>query len=67
MIVNPQLDQHGYNTLNLRTKAFKHHNEWEASEKISDIYRKKYKKGKAILHVYPTLNMTEKDPILEGD
>ena len=31
VIVNPLLDQHGYDTPHLRTKAVKHHNEWKAS------------------------------------
>ena len=48
VIVNPQFDQHGYDTPHLRTKAVKHHNEWEASGKLIDIYRKKHKKGNAI-------------------
>ena len=37
VIVNPQLDQHGYNTPHMRTKAVKHHNEWEASGTLIDI------------------------------
>ena len=54
VIVNPQLDQHGYDTPHLRTKAFKHHNDWEASGTLIDIYRKKHKKGNAITYVPDT-------------
>ena len=35
--VNPLLDQHGYKTPHQRTKAVKHHNEWEASGTLIDI------------------------------
>ena len=45
VIVNPLLDQYGYENQHQRTKAVKHHNEWEASGTLIDIYRKKHNKG----------------------
>ena len=66
VIVNHQLDQHGYDTPHLRTKAVKHHNEWEASGTLIDIYRKKHKKA-MLSPMSLTLSTTEKIPNLAED
>ena len=48
VIVNPRLDQYGYVNQHQRTKAVKHHTDWDNTGTLIDIYRKKHKKGNAI-------------------
>ena len=54
VIVNENLDQFGYENNHHRTKAVQVHTDWEKSGTLIDIYRKKFKNGKAITYVPDT-------------
>ena len=52
--MNPQLDQYGYVNQHQRTKAVKHHTDWDDTGTLIDIYRKKHKNGTDITYVPDT-------------
>jgi exonuclease III len=54
VIINEDLDQFGYENHHHRTKAIKIHQDWEKSGSLVDIYRKKFKNGKAVTYVPDT-------------
>ena len=65
VIVNKELDQIGYENKHSRTKAVKHHEEWEERGTLIDIYRKKHKKGKEVTYV-PDTEHDRSNPKMEG-
>ena len=63
VIINEDLDQFGYENHHHRTRAVKVHKDWEKSGSLIDIYRKKFKNGKAITYV-PDTEQNRENPKL---